>query len=284
MATLVLQAAGAAIGSLFGPIGTLVGRAVGGLAGYAVDQAVFGTTRTVEGARLADLNVQASREGAAIPRVYGRVRISGQIIWATRFEEEASESREGGKGGGGGTTVTHLFVLRQFRHRALRRADRAHRPRVGRRQAVRSNAATHRLYVGDGEPDAGQPDRGEAGRRRACLSRYGGHRLRAPGAGGLRQPHPAVLVRGDPPGRRHRASDPRRHHHPRRHRVRLRPRTGDAGGRSRQPGGAQPPRRWRRQRLAGGARRAAGDRAAGRARRDWWSRGSATTSAPTPAR
>ncbi|MEX0853647.1 MAG: glycoside hydrolase/phage tail family protein [Bauldia sp.] len=110
MATLVLQAAGAAIGAAFGPIGIAIGRAVGGLAGYAFDQAIFGDSRVREGARLADLDLQASREGAPIPRLYGRVRIAGQIIWATRFEEVVSEERAGGKGGlGGSTTRTYSY-------------------------------------------------------------------------------------------------------------------------------------------------------------------------------
>lgn len=111
MATLVLQAAGAAVGALFGPLGAMAGRALGGLAGYALDSALFGAGGTREGARLADLRVQGSREGAAIPRVYGRARISGQVIWATRFEEVASESREGGKGamGGGNSVRTYSY-------------------------------------------------------------------------------------------------------------------------------------------------------------------------------
>ena len=139
MATLVLQAAGAAVGALFGPVGAIAGRALGALAGYAVDSALFGTTAPREGARLADLEPQTSREGAAIPRVYGRVRIAGQVIWATRFEEVVSESRDGGgKGGGSGTTDAHLFLLRQFRRGLVRRAGGAHRPRLGGRQAVRS--------------------------------------------------------------------------------------------------------------------------------------------------
>jgi hypothetical protein len=115
VATLVLQAAGAAIGSVFGPLGAIAGRAIGALAGYTVDQALFGQRRAVEGPRLADLTVQTSREGAPIPRVYGRVRISGQVIWATRFEEQVSETREGGKGGGGsGTTVRTYAYFANF--------------------------------------------------------------------------------------------------------------------------------------------------------------------------
>ena len=150
MATLVLQAAGAAIGSLFGPLGAMAGRAIGGLAGYAVDQAVFADRRTIEGARLADLDVQASREGAPIPRVYGRVRLSGQIIWATRYEEVVSESREGGKGGlGGGNTVRTYSYFANFAI-GLSEGPIA---RVGRVWADGKpfdlSTVTHRLYVGD---------------------------------------------------------------------------------------------------------------------------------------
>jgi hypothetical protein len=63
----------------------------------------------VDGPRLADLEVMASTEGAPIPRVYGRARLSGQVIWATNLEESVSTSSEttgGGKGGGGGSSVT----------------------------------------------------------------------------------------------------------------------------------------------------------------------------------
>ncbi len=48
MATLVLQAAGAAVGALFGPVGAIAGRALGALAGYAVDSALFGQSTTRE--------------------------------------------------------------------------------------------------------------------------------------------------------------------------------------------------------------------------------------------
>jgi hypothetical protein len=151
VATLVLQAAGAAVGSLFGPLGTIVGRAVGGLAGYAVDNALFGDHRTVEGARLSDLTVQTSQEGAPIPRVYGRVRISGQVIWATRFEEVASDSTEGGKGGlGGGTNVRSYSYFANFAV-GLCEGTIA---RIGRVWAdgkpFDPSQATCRIYRGDG--------------------------------------------------------------------------------------------------------------------------------------
>ena len=115
MGQLLLSNAGASIGgSLFGPIGGLLGRALGAFAGRYVDQALFGSShRYVEGPRLADLDVMASTEGAPIPRAYGRVRLSGQVIWATRLEEAVTTTTEttGGKGGpkGGTTTSTYSY-------------------------------------------------------------------------------------------------------------------------------------------------------------------------------
>lgn len=102
MATLVLQAAGQAVGGfLGGPVGAMLGRAAGGIAGSVFDQALFGPgNKNIQGPRFTDLQVLSSSQGAPIPKVYGRVRIAGQVIWATRFEEVASTSRQrsGGKG------------------------------------------------------------------------------------------------------------------------------------------------------------------------------------------
>ena len=112
MATLALGLAGAAIGGALLPsasilgvtiAGSAVGRAIGGLAGSYIDQALFGASgqgRVVEGPRLSSLQVMASRDGAPIPRLYGRARIAGEVIWATNYEEDASTSG-GGKGLGG---------------------------------------------------------------------------------------------------------------------------------------------------------------------------------------
>jgi hypothetical protein len=102
MTTLILQAAGAALGGVVGgPIGAAAGRALGGIAGAALDGALFGTDnpRVTEGPRLSDMDGLASTEGAPIPRLYGRARIGGQLIWATRFEEVASTERSGTSGG-----------------------------------------------------------------------------------------------------------------------------------------------------------------------------------------
>ena len=101
MATLLLGAAGSAIGSVFGPVGALIGRAAGALAGSFIDQAVISSltpgTRQ-EGPRLTSTDIQTSTEGSVIDRVIGRARVAGQMIWATRFEEQVITETQGGKG------------------------------------------------------------------------------------------------------------------------------------------------------------------------------------------
>ncbi len=112
MATLVLQAAGSMIGgAIGGPFGAMAGRALGGIAGALVDSSLLGGAkggvRQVEGPRIKEMGGLTSTEGDAIPRLFGRARLGGQLIWATRFEEEIVTSveragRRGGKGGLGG--------------------------------------------------------------------------------------------------------------------------------------------------------------------------------------
>lgn len=97
MATILFQAAGAALGSVFGPFGAILGRAVGGLAGAAVDRALIGGTSTVTGPRLSNARIPGADEGTAVTRVYGTARVGGTLIWATRFEEEVTRQRQGGK-------------------------------------------------------------------------------------------------------------------------------------------------------------------------------------------
>lgn len=121
MATLALTAAGAAIGSAVLPAGVSVlgmtlsgatiGAQIGALAGSAIDASLFSTsgqTRAVQGPRLNDLKVMASTEGAPIPRLYGRMRLGGQVIWALDIEEEAvtEEADGGGKGGSGSSSAS----------------------------------------------------------------------------------------------------------------------------------------------------------------------------------
>ena len=107
MAQLILSAAGSALsaGAKAG-IGTILARTVASTAaayaaGFA-ERLIFGPRkRTVEGPRIESFQIQSSTEGAGVPRVYGRARLAGQIIWAAQFRETLAETTEssGGKGG-----------------------------------------------------------------------------------------------------------------------------------------------------------------------------------------
>lgn len=103
MATILLSAAGAAVGSGFGGTvlglsGAVIGRAVGATLGRAIDQRLLGAgSHAVETGRVQRFSLTGASEGAPVARVWGRVRIGGQVIWATRFLEH-SQTSGGGKG------------------------------------------------------------------------------------------------------------------------------------------------------------------------------------------
>ena len=120
MATLVLGAVGSAIGGAFGGAilgfsGAAIGGFIGSTIGSVVDNWIVSSlapAQRIEGARLDSLRITSSTEGAVIPRLYGRMRVGGNIIWATDFREETrTTSQGGGKGGGGGkvTTTEYLY-------------------------------------------------------------------------------------------------------------------------------------------------------------------------------
>ncbi|MFP1631575.1 glycoside hydrolase TIM-barrel-like domain-containing protein [Zhengella sp. ZM62] len=99
MATILLQSAGAFLGSFFGPVGSAIGSTVGAMAGYAIDNAVIQSTRRYEGPRMTGMRPFQAEEGAVLPQVFGAARVSGTMIWATRFEERRTTRRQGLKGG-----------------------------------------------------------------------------------------------------------------------------------------------------------------------------------------
>ena len=152
MATLLLSLAGQALGTALGsPALGVIGRAVGAVAGNAFDRTLFGDSKVVEGPRLSDLEVQASSEGAPIPRVYGRARLAGQIIWATRFEEVAETVSGGGGKGGGGSAQTGVSYS-YFANLAIGICE-GPIARIGRIWAdgelLDLTGIVHRVYTGD---------------------------------------------------------------------------------------------------------------------------------------
>lgn len=103
MATIVLSAAGAAIGgsiggSVLGLSSVVLGRFAGASLGRVIDQRVMGQgSDVVEQGRTDRFRITAAGEGAPIAQVFGRMRVGGHVIWASAFEERMSRSG-GGKG------------------------------------------------------------------------------------------------------------------------------------------------------------------------------------------
>lgn len=115
MAGLLLAGVGAAIGgsiggTFLGISAVVIGQSIGAVIGSAIDNYLFAPTikSSQEGPRLNEANVMTSVEGANIVRGYGRFKVAGNIIWATRLREEVVKetTKQGGKGGGGGSEVT----------------------------------------------------------------------------------------------------------------------------------------------------------------------------------
>lgn len=99
MATLVLTTIGGLAG---GPIGAAIGAAIGQVA----DRAVLLKPKGRQGPRLTELAVQTSSYGRPIPRLFGRMRVAGQVIWATDLVEQRGR-QGGGKGQPSMTTYTY---------------------------------------------------------------------------------------------------------------------------------------------------------------------------------
>lgn len=111
MATLLLSAAGAAVGgmvggSVAGLSSVAIGRFIGGVLGNTIDQRIMGPgSQTVETGRIDRYRITGTGEGRPIARLFGKQRIGGHVIWATQFQEHVSESGGGGKGRPAGPTV-----------------------------------------------------------------------------------------------------------------------------------------------------------------------------------
>ncbi len=102
MATLVLTTLGTAIG---GPLGG----ALGAMLGQAADARLF-SPKGRAGPRLDELRVQTSSFGSPIPKLFGRMRVAGTVIWATDLVERRGR-QSNGKGRGSSTTFSYSVSL-----------------------------------------------------------------------------------------------------------------------------------------------------------------------------
>ena len=106
MATLILSAVGASVGAKFGGAvlglsGAVIGRAIGATLGRVIDQRLLGRgSSAVETGRIDRLRVTGAGEGVPLPRIWGRMRLAGHVIWASDFREIPGQTRRvGGKFG-----------------------------------------------------------------------------------------------------------------------------------------------------------------------------------------
>ena len=105
MAAIVLSVVGGVTGFMLGgPSGAVLGANLGGMAAsnfFPKTQRV--QLPTQEGPRLADLRAQTSTYGNMIPKVYGTMRLAGNVIWATDIKEVKTEKTFTQTSSGGGT-------------------------------------------------------------------------------------------------------------------------------------------------------------------------------------
>ena len=148
-----------------GPVRGRVGRAVGATMGRRIDQRLLGQGSRAGGDRPVDrFRLTGASEGAPVAQVFGRMRVGGQVIWASRFLEHTSRANGGGKGAPQ-RARTGIQLHRQPCARALRGRDRAGGPGLGgwrRRSRPRPEHAGLSRARG---PAARSDDRGGGGPR-----------------------------------------------------------------------------------------------------------------------
>lgn len=161
MATLVLSAAGAAVGagiggSFLGMSSLVVGRAIGATAGRVIDGYLLGGgSEPVETGTIDRYRIGGSGEGAPLADAAGRIRLRGQVIWATRFAETVTTS-----GGGKGQPSTPATTRHSYSVSLALALCRGEILRVGRVWAdgreIAADELNMRVYKGgdDQLPDA----------------------------------------------------------------------------------------------------------------------------------
>jgi hypothetical protein len=141
------QAVGGIVGGIVGfftggPTGALYGAQIGMMAGGYIDPP---KGPTIQGPRLDDLTVQTSTYGAVIPRVYGAVALTGNVIWleGNKIKETAKKKKSGGKGGGSKSSS------RTYTYSATFAVALCHGPIAG----VRRIWIGHKLFYDAGSSD-----------------------------------------------------------------------------------------------------------------------------------
>ena len=165
MATILLQAAGAALGGVFGPVGAVLGRAAGALAGSVVDRSIINGMTTIPARASAMRAYRAPRrDGDYAGLRNGADRRHADLGDAVRRGGACrAAGRQGERAAG-----RDLPILCQFRARYLRGRDRLRAAGLGRRARDRADRDRDAALSRHTGPVARSADRGQAGRRQGA--------------------------------------------------------------------------------------------------------------------
>lgn len=105
--------AGGIIGAMVPGVGWVIGAQIGMLAGGYIDPP---KGPDLVGPRLSDTSVQVSTYGAVLPRVYGNMKLAGNIVWIENnaLKEVKTEEKVGGKGGSSAKKITYTYYATFF--------------------------------------------------------------------------------------------------------------------------------------------------------------------------
>ena len=182
-----------------------IGAAIGTFAGARIDAALIGApTVKRTGPRLSDVNIQASTEGAAIPALFGRARVAGQLDLGDALQGNG-RSKPKRPSAAARARPTHTVVNKDYVY-SISFAVGLCEGEVHKLGRVWADGklydlvqVTARFYPGT-EDQAADPlieaDRGRG--QHARLSRPLLRRVRGHAARRIRQPHSPAAVRADP--------------------------------------------------------------------------------------
>ena len=150
MATLVFSTAGGALGgAIGGTFGGAIGYTLGALGGQLIDRRLFSPSeRDSNVSPPSDVQLQSSTYGTTMARVFGTARVSGEVVWASRFRKQPGARR--GKGGNSNGdehyTISVAIALGEGVVDGIRRIwfDG---------ELVNPNSVTMRFYKGDEEQE-----------------------------------------------------------------------------------------------------------------------------------
>lgn len=118
MASILLGTIGSVVGgAIGGPAGAIFGKMAGSFFGNQIDQSLFGESGVDLPAPSFDaLTAQRYAEGHPIPRVYGRYKLAGQLIWGTDIRTEYREISSRNSGGKGSPSPPPQKEVRRYRY------------------------------------------------------------------------------------------------------------------------------------------------------------------------